>query len=192
MNVYFVLNNKLRSLTNLSLEHWLWWVIQAPTSLVFYTNYRLSPTGCCLLNTKNDFEMRRIVKTSVMLTIFAHRRIVPTIHSPMQMDSECRICACLPNVNRILNDQLWSMTNPSLEHWLWWVAQVPTSLVFHTNYSRVFYTNYSISITGSCLLKTENDHEMRWIVEVSIWPMFFAQRRIAATNSSSQDRYLYF
>ena len=89
------------------------------------------------------------------------------------MNSECRISAFLLNVYFLLKNQLWSLRNPSLEHWLWCVAQVPTSLVF--------YTNYSTFITGCCLLKTENDTEMTWIVEVSILPMFFAHRRSAAT-----------
>ena len=136
-NAYFVLNNnKLRSLTNL--VHWLWWVTQTPTSLAFYTNYWLSPTGCCLLNTENDFEMRRIIKASAKLMNFAHRLIVPTVPSPMQMNSECRIFACLLNVYRILNNQLWSLTNPRLKHWLSTSPSVPYQLFPSVLYQLLF------------------------------------------------------
>ena len=117
--------------------------------------------------------MRWRVQVSVMSMLLAHKKTVTTIVSPSQINSECRIYVCLLSVYLNLNNQLWSLTNPSLEHWLWWVAQVPTLLVF--------YTNYSTFITGCCLLKTENDTEMTWIVEASILPMFFAHRRIAAT-----------
>ena len=108
--------------------------------------------------------MMRIVKVSAALTIFAHSLIFPTTPSLTHMNSECRISAFLLNVYFVLNNQLWSLRNPSLERWLWWVAQVPTS--------PVFYSKHWLSHTDLGLLIMETWHGMLWVLLILVTLMF--------------------